>query len=106
MKRVNIQAFKFVPVERLHLKIVMNQCVFEYSYGKPVGTAIKKILGAFVFVLILINAPQDNLWALAGLPSWKHRHGARKVSRKAQSRNGSQLQAPQLPEQQPPKLPR
>jgi hypothetical protein len=41
LKRINIQAFKFVPVERLHLKMVMNQCLFEYSYGKPVGTAIK-----------------------------------------------------------------
>jgi hypothetical protein len=42
LKRINIQAFKFVPVERLHLKMGMNQCLFEYSYGKPVGTAIKK----------------------------------------------------------------
>jgi hypothetical protein len=54
LKRINIHAFKFVPVERLHLKMVMNQCLFEYSYGKPVGTAIKNyfFLGAFCFVLI------------------------------------------------------
>ena len=54
LKRINIQAFKFVPVERLHLKMVTNPCLFENSYGKPVGTAIKKsfFLGAFFFILI------------------------------------------------------
>jgi hypothetical protein len=26
LKRINIHAFKFIPVERLPLKIVMNQC--------------------------------------------------------------------------------
>jgi hypothetical protein len=51
---MNIQALKFVSVERLHLKMDMNQCLFEYSYGKPVGTAIENsfFLGAFFFVLI------------------------------------------------------
>jgi hypothetical protein len=53
LKRINIQAFKLVPVERLHLKMGMNH-LFEYSYGKPVGTAIKDsfFLGTFIFVLI------------------------------------------------------
>jgi hypothetical protein len=49
LKRINIQAFKFVPVETLHLKMVMNQCLFEYSYGKPVGTAINFFFSSIMF---------------------------------------------------------
>jgi hypothetical protein len=40
LKRIYIQAFKFVPVKRLHLKMVMNQCSFEFSYREPVGAAM------------------------------------------------------------------
>jgi hypothetical protein len=56
LKRIIIQAFKFVPVKRLHLKMVMNQFLFEYLYGKPVGTAIILFLGAFLgaFCFVLI----------------------------------------------------
>jgi hypothetical protein len=54
LKRINIHAFKFIPVERLPLKIVMNRCCFEYLSNKPGVSAIKNsfFLVAFSFVLI------------------------------------------------------